>query len=182
VQSLQDLRILQALQPGRRKVRRLQVGCPPLWLQDLAERVEREIKQANGGAWPLTPPQWRRVAHSFGLELHLARKPMLWEGMLLGDTAVVLDGPDRWRVLRRICHEIAEGILQCEGLAPWCTPGDALTPHQAARHVDARYAEHLRSIRAAEEDADRRRKLRRARADMPELVRVRDEFTDPDFD
>lgn len=157
------------------------LNAAPLWLQDLGEQVEREVKQANDGAWPLTRPQWRRVARRFGLEIYLAKKPMLWQGMLLGDTAVVQDGLDRWAVLRRICHEVVEGIMECEGIPLLQTPGDASTRHQVARLVDTIYSEYLVFVQAAELAAAGRRVVRRARPDLPELARERDEDADADF-
>lgn len=156
----------------------------PAWEDEGADLLESLIKEANDEAWPTTRGQWRRVCDRFGLRAFLAHKPMLWEGMVLGCDLIIQEGPDRWKVLVRLCHEVCEALQTLDVHPELRTPGGFGSAHRIARLAEDRYKEFLIFFRAAEEAAQRLREERhriRAWVAAQPVVYERDEYADPPF-
>jgi hypothetical protein len=79
-------------------------------------RCRLQIEAANGGAWPVSLMEWRRVCRAFGLRIVWirARCGSRFRGALVGSDVLV-----RWT--RRpgaaeavLAHEVAEWLLRAE--------------------------------------------------------------------
>lgn len=102
----------------------------------LADRCVRTICHANGGAWPSTLMEWRRVCRRFNITLKLVRGCPGFTALLLDDLIIVRYSHDCGRVHPWIAHEVSEFLLRSDIAGPPC-----VVPFDADCHHIARLAE-----------------------------------------
>ena len=146
----------------------------PGWKEDLADGIERAIKDANNGDWPVTEKQLRKVAAQFGKHLDISSE-YPFPGLLVDD--VIATTSQEGAV-----HELAHAVIEHGGFPEWQTPGDKLLPHQIAVIVEHRYARYMLFIRAARaEESYRRERTRSKDAAQIEIRYEVDEYADAPF-
>lgn len=155
----------------------------PLYLEELADVVERVLKDRWKGAWPINRAQMASVARSFGRFLDIGtEKPI--EGMLVDNVIDIRDDGDELRTLQRAIHELAELAASLGVVPEYHGPPDELLAHRVARIVDERFAAFYTFVLAGRRHEAQQKKRRRRRPDLStlEMTYERDETCDPDFD
>ena len=149
-------------------------GCSPGWKEDLAGGIERALKDANGGDWPVTEKQLRKVAAQFGKHLDISSE-YPFPGMLV-DNVIAATSQEG------AVHELAHAVIEHGGFPELLTPGDRLLPHQIAVIVEHRYARYMVFIRAAREEEHYRRERTKSKdAAQIEIRYEADEYADAPF-
>ncbi|OGF05238.1 MAG: hypothetical protein A2W00_04635 [Candidatus Eisenbacteria bacterium RBG_16_71_46] len=103
----------------------------------MVNRCMVEIKRANGGPWPETFCEWRRVCRRFGISLLLVRACGSFRAWQVEDVLIIRYTP-RWdRMHPWIAHEVTEWLLHWDGAGPPCRfPGDEQECHRIAHLVE----------------------------------------------
>ncbi len=105
--------------------------------QAVAARVVELVVEANGGKWPESIWQWRRVSRRYGVRWKLVSLDILPEPILRRGVLYLPRLRHKPALLERfLTHELAEAVLCWEGEPPYNHPGDFSERHEIACLVE----------------------------------------------